>query len=60
MGGLPTTEWLLRTCLPRPWDVLFLFRAAIDHSVASHHPEVEPEDLATAERQYSLLPSKRQ
>jgi hypothetical protein len=55
MGGLPTTEWLLRTCLPRPRDVLYLCRAAIDQAVARRHPKVEPDDLATAERQYSLF-----
>jgi hypothetical protein len=54
-GGLPTTEWLLRTCLPRPRDVLFLCRAAIDQAVAHKHARVEEQDLAVAERQYSLF-----
>lgn len=55
MGALPTTEWMLRTCLPRPRDVLYLCRAAIDQAVAHHHTRVEPGDLAVAERQYSLF-----
>ncbi len=54
-GGLPTTEWLLRTCLPRPRDFLYLCRAAIDQAVAHRHARVEREDLAVAERQYSLF-----
>jgi hypothetical protein len=55
MAGQPTTDWLLRTCLPRPRDVLYLCRAAIDQAVGNRHPRVEPEDLALAERQYSLF-----
>jgi hypothetical protein len=55
MGGRPTTKWLLHTCLPRPRDVLYLCRAAIDHAVSSRHTRVENDDLAAAERQYSLF-----
>jgi hypothetical protein len=54
-GGRPTPHWILQTCLPRPRDVLFLCRAAIDHAVSNHHVRVEDDDLAAAERQYSLF-----
>lgn len=53
--GLPVTEWILKVCLPRPRDVLYLCRAAIDHAVSAKHVRVEPDDLHAAERQYSLF-----
>jgi hypothetical protein len=55
MGSVATTEWVLRTCLPRPRDVLFLLRAAIDHAVGARHNRVEVDDLRLAEREYSLF-----
>jgi hypothetical protein len=55
MVGLPTKEWVVRTCLPRPRDVLYLCRAAIDQALGRRHGRVESEDLGAAERQYSLF-----
>lgn len=53
--GVKTTDWILGLCLPRPRDVLYLCRAAIDHAVAMRHGKVEADDLLAAERQYSLF-----
>ena len=55
VDGLPVTDWLLRTCLPRPRDILYLLNAAIDHAVGLRHPRVEIEDLKAAEREYSMF-----
>jgi len=55
VGGRNTREWILHVCLPRPRDVLYLCKAAIDQAVARHHARVEQDDLVAAERQYSLF-----
>lgn len=55
IDGVPITDWLLRTCLPRPRDILYLLKAAIDHAVGLRHPRVETEDLKAAEREYSVF-----
>jgi hypothetical protein len=52
---VPISDWLLQTCLPRPRDVLYLMKAAIDHAVGLRHPQVETSDLKAAEREYSLF-----
>lgn len=49
------TDWILQTCLPRPRDVLYLLRAAIDQAVGHRHARVETADLLAAEREYSLF-----
>ena len=55
IGGMPPKDWILQVCLPRPRDLLYLCRAAIDQALGRHHARVEPEDLGAAERQYSLF-----
>jgi hypothetical protein len=55
VGGIKTNEWLLTKCLPRPRDVLYLTRAAIDQAVGHRHPRVEEDDLLAAELEYSLF-----
>lgn len=55
VGGTSTKEWLLSRCLPRPRDVLYLTRAAIDQAVGRRHPGVEEDDLLAAELEYSLF-----
>ena len=55
MSGVPPKDWIVRTCLPRPRDVLYLCRAAIDQALGRRHARVEPDDLGAAERQYSLF-----
>jgi hypothetical protein len=53
--GTPLREWLLAVCVPRPRDLLYLCRAAIDRALTARHSRVEPDDLLAAERQYSLF-----
>jgi hypothetical protein len=53
--GESVTDWVLKTCLPRPRDVLYLLRSAIDHAVGNRHPRVQVDDLLAAERDYSLF-----
>jgi hypothetical protein len=55
VDGMPIVDWMLRTCLPRPRDILYLLKAAIDHAVGLRHPQVETEDLKAAEREYSVF-----
>ncbi len=55
VNGKPVREWLLGICIPRPRDLLYLCRAAIDQAVTSRHAVVEEVDLVAAERQYSLF-----
>jgi hypothetical protein len=55
VGDERVTDWLMRVCLPRPRDVLFLCRAAIDHAVAARHARIEEQDLTAARGQYSLF-----
>ena len=53
VGTLPTTAWILDRCLPRPRDILYLTRAAIDRAVGGRHARVEERDLLAAELDYS-------
>lgn len=55
VGSQSTQDWILFTCLPRPRDVLYLTRAAIDQAVGHRHPRVEESDLLAAELEYSLF-----
>jgi hypothetical protein len=55
MDGSGTKDWLVSRCLPRPRDVLYLTRAAIDQAVGKRHPRVEEQDLRAAELEYSLF-----
>ncbi|MEZ5078665.1 MAG: hypothetical protein R2725_14625 [Solirubrobacterales bacterium] len=55
VDGSGTRDWLVSRCLPRPRDVLYLTRAAIDQAVGNRHPRVEEQDLRAAEREYSLF-----
>jgi len=55
VGNLAAKKWLISRCLPRPRDVLYLTRAAIDQAVGKRHPRVEEEDLIAAELEYSLF-----
>lgn len=55
VGGLAPKDWMLQVCLPRPRDLLYLCRAAIDQALGNHHARVEVQDLGAAERQYSLF-----
>lgn len=55
VGSERTVDWILRVCLPRPRDILYLCKAAIDHALSVGNPVVQAADLLAAERQYSLF-----
>ncbi len=51
--GVPPLDFILRTTLPRPRDVIFMVKAAINNAVNRQHDSVFPEDLIDARDQYS-------
>lgn len=51
--GVPTREYIVKSVLPRPRDILFLTRAAVQIAVNRAHARVEEDDVLTAEQQYS-------
>lgn len=51
--GVPTSEFITRTVLPRPRDVVYLVRAAIDGAVNRGHQTVTPDDFLQARNRYS-------
>ena len=53
MLGVPIKRFITSAILPRPRDLIYLVRSALDHAVNSGHIRIEPEDLLAAEKQYS-------
>jgi Cdc6-like AAA superfamily ATPase len=51
--GVPIKRFITSAILPRPRDLIYLVRSALDHAVNSGHARIEPEDLLAAEKQYS-------
>jgi hypothetical protein len=51
--GVPVRSYLLRITLPRPRDVLFICRAAIDRALSAKQSKVREEDVFAGERLYS-------
>ncbi len=51
--GVPTSEFITRTVLPRPRDVIYLVQQAIDGAVNRGHPVVTVEDFLDARKNYS-------
>lgn len=54
IAGIPIREYLTSQILPRPRDLVFLVRAAIQTAVNRGHARVEESDVLEAERSYSL------
>ncbi len=53
VGPLATRQYIVSRVLPRPRDIIFLCNAAIAVAVNRGHPIVQPQDIQTAEKQYS-------
>jgi hypothetical protein len=53
VGGVPTQEFLLSAVQPRPRDLIYLVRSALDHAVNSRHVLIQEDDVMAAVRQYS-------
>jgi len=51
--GTPVSRFIQSAILPRPRDLIFLVRSALDHAVNSGHTKIEAGDLLVAEKQYS-------
>ena len=51
--GISPLDFILQTTLPRPRDVIFMAKAAINSAINNYHDKVLPEDLLHAREQYS-------
>ena len=53
VAGVTSTEFILRTVLPRPRDLIHLVKAAVSNAINRGHEKVYPDDLLVAREQYS-------
>lgn len=53
VGNESSREYILRTILPRPRDLVFFIKAALSTAVNRGHSRVEYEDILEAEKLYS-------
>jgi hypothetical protein len=51
--GMQVQDFIGNAILPRPRDLIYFVRGALDHAVNSGHIRIEEEDLLAAEKQYS-------
>jgi hypothetical protein len=51
--GIPVKQYLAKTILPRPRDIVYLVKEAVSTAVNRNHSRVEEDDLLEAEKQYS-------
>ena len=51
--GVTPEEFILRTALPRPRDIIHLVRSAVSSAINREHQSVQAEDLLSAREQYS-------
>ena len=51
--GVSPKEFIFRTTLPRPRDVIYIVKTAINYAINRQHNSVCPEDLVDAREQYS-------
>ena len=51
--GVDCADFILRTVLPRPRDLIHLVKAAISNAINRGHGKLQPEDFLTAREQYS-------
>lgn len=53
VNGVPLKEYVENLILPRPRDIVFLFKAALQEAVNKGHSKVEDDDFISAEYTYS-------
>ena len=53
VGDLPTREYIVERCLPRPRDFIYWCNAAVGIAANRRHQRVEEEDILDGERLYS-------
>jgi hypothetical protein len=51
--GVPIKEYLINYIIPRPRDLIYLSRAALEHAINRRHKRVEEVDIVEAQRKYS-------
>jgi hypothetical protein len=51
--GTPVRRFIQSAILPRPRDLIYLVRSALDHAINAGHTRIEAVDLLAAEKQYS-------
>ena len=51
--GLPCTDFIIQTVLPRPRDIIFLVREAVGIAFNRGHSKVLPDDLLESRQRYS-------
>ena len=51
--GIPTWQFVIDTVLPRPRDIVYLMREAIDGAINRGHPTVTEQDFLDAREKYS-------
>ncbi|MED2492295.1 hypothetical protein P4120_30630 [Bacillus thuringiensis] len=53
IDGLPLKAYVENLIIPRPRDIIFFFKAALQEAVNKGHSKVEEEDFKSAEHSYS-------
>ncbi|WP_240420307.1 P-loop ATPase, Sll1717 family [Paenibacillus periandrae] len=53
VDGLPLKTYIENLIIPRPRDIIFLFKMALQEAVNRNHKKVEEEDFKSAEYSYS-------
>ena len=51
--GIPAWVFVINTVLPRPRDIIYLMREAVDGAINRGHPTVTPQDFLDAREKYS-------
>lgn len=51
--GIPTKDYILNYIIPRPRDLIYLSRAALELAINRRHTRVEEDDILKAQRRYS-------
>jgi hypothetical protein len=53
VNGKKTREYLVETILPRPRDLIFLVKGALNNAINRGHTRIEEGDIIAAEKRYS-------
>ncbi len=59
VNGIPTREYIMRTVLKRPRDIIHFVNEAVTTAINRGHTQIEEEDIFAAEQQYSEYVFKR-
>ncbi len=52
--GIPTKDYLTSRIIPRPRDMIYLCRSALNLAINRNHSKIESTDILDAEEEYSL------